>query len=508
MLTKKKIQTTVLLLFGIIVLVNVITNRFSCRLDFTADQRYTLDEATQDILDQLVDPVTVTAYFSEDLPPDVLKVKRDFKDMLTEYAQASGGKIVYEFVNPNESQETEMKAQQQGISPLMINVRERDQMKQQRAYLGAVLQYGENKDIIPFVQPGSAMEYALSTTIKKISNQSKIKIGLLQGHGEPSLQAMQQAMQSLNVMYEVVPVTLSDTAGVPYGIKTLMVIAPNDTVPELHKQYLDSFLAEGGRMLVALDRVTAQLSSGQGQAQYTGMAEWLDKFGVSVEEDFVIDINCGSVYVRQQQGAFMMNTPVQFPYLPIIQTFRDHSITSGLEAVMMAFPSTINVIPKDTTITYTTLATTSERSGSQMAPVYFNAMRNWTENDFPIQNIPVAVALEGTLVSDTSETKMVVFSDGDFVVNGEGQQAQQLQPDNISILVNAVDWLSDDTGLIALRTKGVTSRPINPDLEDGTKTLLKYLNLLLPILLIIFYGVYRMRKRTNQRNKWSSENYA
>ena len=76
-----------------------------------------------------------------------------------------------------------------------------------------------------------------------------------------------------------------------------------------------------------------------------------------------------------------------------------------------------------------------------------------------MSEIPVAVAMEGKIANNTF-TKMVVFSDGDFAVNGEGQQTQQLQPDNVNLMTNAIDWLSDDTGLIELRTKGVTSRPL------------------------------------------------
>ena len=112
MLTRKKLQTTILLVIGILILLNVIGDKLFVRLDFTADQRYSLSDATTNILEELNDPVTVTAYFSEDLPPDVAKVKTDFRDMLIEYASKSGGQIVYEFINPNEDQETEMKAQQ------------------------------------------------------------------------------------------------------------------------------------------------------------------------------------------------------------------------------------------------------------------------------------------------------------------------------------------------------------------------------------------------------------
>ena len=93
-------------------------------------------------------------------------------------------------------------------------------------------------------------------------------------------------------------------------------------------------------------------------------------------------------------------------------------------------------------------------------------------------------------IAGNSDSRMVVIGDGDFVVNGGGQGAQQQQPDNINLLVNAVDWVSDETGLIELRTKGVTSRPLD-QIEDGTKTLLKYLNFILPMLLVVIYGIYR-----------------
>ena len=91
-------------------------------------------------------------------------------------------------------------------------------------------------------------------------------------------------------------------------------------------------------------------------------------------------------------------------------------------------------------------------------------------------------------------------------MNGEGQQAQQLQPDNVNLLVNSIDWLSDATGLINLRTKGVTSRPLD-QIEDGTKAMLKWGNFLLPIILVIIYGIIRMQRRKKLRIKRMEENY-
>ena len=506
MLTRKKVQTSILLVLGIVLLLNIIASRFFFRLDYTADQRYTLSNASKDILLQLNEPVTISAYFSEDLPPNIEQVRQDFRDMLVEYSSYSDGLIVYEFINPSESQESEMKAQQSGIQPIMINVRERDQMKQQRAYLGAIVQMGDRKEIIPFIQPGAAMEYALSTNIKKLSVKDKPKIALLQGHGEATFGSIQQLYNQLSILYSIEQINFSDTSGVPLEYKTLVVIAPKDSIPPLHFSYLDEFLNRSGRLLVAFNTVNGDLSNGMGNKVYTGFESWLKQRGIEVEESFVIDANCSNVMVRQQQGPFMMNTPVQFPFIPVITNFTKHPITDGLESVVMIFASPIRVANTDTSIVMVPLAVTSEKSGVQNAPIQFDVMKQWTLSDFPLSSLPVALLVEGK-TPGTSGYKMVVFSDGDFAVNGEGENAQQLSEDNVSLMSNAIDWLSDDTGLIELRTKGVSTRPLDSSLEDGTKTLLKYLNFLLPIFLIIIYGVFRFQLKRKRRNELMSTEF-
>lgn len=505
MLTRKKLLTAVLLSLGIVILLNIVINRFSFRLDFTEDSIYSLSDATTDILEALTEPVTITAYFSENLPPDIARVRSEFRDMLTEYNNISGGMIVFEFVNPNENQEMEMKAQQDGIRPVMINVRERDQAKQQRAYLGAVLQMGESKEVIPLVQPGAAIEYELSSNIKKIAIQNKPILGLLQGNGEPTLAAIQQLNTILSVTHDVRTFEFSDTAGIPAEYSTVAIIAPKDTIPDYYFNYLDEFMARGGRLLAAVNRVNGNLQTAQGEEVSTGLENWLSKHGIEVGKDFVIDSKCSSVMVRQQQGFFQINTPVQFPYLPIVTNFADHAITGGLEQVMFPFVSSVKYSGTDTTKSVTTLLQTSERSAIKTLPLYFDIQKDWKASDFPEQHVPIALAVEGSFGG--APTKMVVFGDGDFATNGEGQQAQQVQPDNINLMVNAIDWLSDDTGLNLLRTKGITARPLDANLEDDTKLIVKYMNFLLPILLVVLYGIFRFRIKKSLRNKIAAIDY-
>ena len=196
---------------GILVVVNLLSSKLYFRGDFTEDQRYTLSTATKDILEDLPEVVTVKAYFSEDLPTQLVSTRQDFEDLLLEYENRSDGYLVYEFLNPNENEQKEQEAQQAGVNPVMVNVREKDQMKQMRAYLGAVIQLGDRKEIIPLIQPGAAMEYALTTAIKKIAIADKPKIGLIQGHGEAPLEEMIELYQQLSVLYQIEPFALSDS---------------------------------------------------------------------------------------------------------------------------------------------------------------------------------------------------------------------------------------------------------------------------------------------------------
>jgi ABC-type uncharacterized transport system involved in gliding motility auxiliary subunit len=240
-------------------------------------------------------------------------------------------------------------------------------------------------------------------------------------------------------------------------------------------------------------------------AIHTGFESWLLSKGVSVNENFIIDANSVNVTMQQQVGNAIHISSILMPYIPIINNFADHPVTKGLEAVVMQCVSSLD-FTGDTGFTYTPLVLTSERSGIQPAPQYFNYQRQWTQFDFPMQNLVIGAAIEGNLAGNV-RSKMIVIADGDFPVNGPRGQQQQLQEDNVSLMVNSIDWLSDDTGLISLRTKGVSSRPVK-DMEDSKRTFLKWLNFLLPILLILIYGFIRFQIRRNQRFARMEENWS
>jgi gliding-associated putative ABC transporter substrate-binding component GldG len=498
---KQKLYITAALILGIIVVINLLSNEFHVRIDLTRDHQYTLSKATESIIGDLEEPVTIKAYYSEGLPPYVMKAKKDFHELLIEYSNASDGKVMYEFINPSEDEKYETEAINYGIRPILIDMREKDQVKQQKAFLGAVVLLGDKQESIGILQPGAAMEYGLTTAIRKIALSDKPSIGFLQGHGEPSLQELIEANEQLEIQYKTEPVYLSDSLPIDSEIRTLAVVRPQDSIPGIHLERLDEFVARGGRLLVAINTVDGDLRSRYGYPVTTGLENWLLKSGVLVDLSFVIDASCGSVMVPQQLGPYTLETKVSFPFIPIIKTFNDHPVTTGLEALMFQFASTIQFIG-DSNIHFTPLALSSDRSNALRAPQQFDIQREWTKADFPRQKLIVAAALERT---DT-KAKMIVVSDGDFIVNGPPQQARRLQADNLSFFSNSIDWLSDETGLVSLRTKGATSYPIK-ELDDNIKTIIKYVNFSLPLVLVVGYGVFRSQRNRIRRFKQMSENY-
>jgi gliding-associated putative ABC transporter substrate-binding component GldG len=484
----KKISTGTGFMVILLILINFLSERYFIRADFTADKIYTLSKATKDILNDIPKTITVTAYFTEDLPPDIANIRNDFRDLLVEYFQRSKGKVVFEFIDPSEKPVDEEIAQQNGIQPLIANLREKDQVKQQKIYMGAVIKMEENTDVIPFLKPGAAMEYALSTSIKKVSSSNKPILGFLQGQGEPPLEAYQQFLSSVSPVYEVEPFALSDSNYTLSKYPGLIIMSPADTFKPAALQALDKYLDEGGKILLGMNRVNGDFNQMQGLQVNSGLERWLESKGVKVDPEFIIDASCANVGVNQQQGGFSFTTQVPFPYFPLITTFGKHPVTAGIESIVMKFASPI-IYKGNPNTSFEEIARSSPKSGTMKLPVNFDINKQWVETDFKTDGNTVAGVLTGKGKAG-KEWKIIIITDGEFAENGSGQNAQEVQPDNVNFMVNSIDWLTDQSGLMELRTKEVTTRPLI-QLEDSRKAMVKWINFFLPILLAIGYGIYR-----------------
>ena len=489
---------SLLLIIGIALVVNLLSKQFFFRWDLTKDKRYTLSDATHDVLKNLEDPVLVKAYFTEELPLDYNRGKEEFKDMLNEYATISKGMLDFEFVDPASDPAIEQEAQQKGIPPVQMQIRKEDGMNIQQGYLGASIEVGELVDRIPVIQSGMAMEYALTTGIKKLANQDKPSVAILSGYGGLGTQELAVVAQQLSILYDVEEINLNSFQDelTPFRFKSIALMGAKDSIPPSHLEKLSGYLNAGGGLLVGVDAVDFDLNAGSGTSTPTGIETWLQQHGIVVENAFVIDDNCGGFTIQQKQGFFVIPVQKPFPYLPMVKDFAEHPITKGLENVILPFVSPLRSTG-DSAYQYTPLMFSSKLSGKSNAPVNFDVIRKtYSQSDYNQPQIHL-----GAIVKNSNGGKMVVFGDGGFPAQG-GKQGG----DNASLMTNALDWLSDDTGLIDLRTKGIAFNPLD-EIEPEKKKFLKWLNFLLPIALVLLYGFYRNARTKAKRNQRAQEDY-
>jgi gliding-associated putative ABC transporter substrate-binding component GldG len=500
MRSRSKVLGFVALLLLAVILVNGISRSVHFRADLTSDHRYTLSRATLDMLEQLPEAVTVTCYFTEDLRPDLALVREELKDLLVEYNQRSKGNVVFEFIDPSAADSLEQQAQENGISWVLVNTREKDKAEQVKAYMGAVVRMGEETAAIPLLQPESALEWELSSAMKRVSFKTKPVVGLIMGHGEPGMNLLPQLERSLSVLYSVEPMAIYDSFPVHDRFSALLWLDPKDSIPVAHLQRLDEFMAKGRGLVIAYSKVTSDLGTSPVIDVRSGPLEtWLAGKGVRVGQQAVVDASCGQVQVLQQRGMYTMQVPIAFPYFPLITNFAEHPISGGLEAVLMQFSTPLTFNGDTAAVTYYPLLTTSPRTGLLDVPHIIDIQRQWTDPEFMQAPVTVAAALQGKL-SPGMPSRMVVFGNGSFALNGGGAQPTPINPDNVNVVINAVDWVTDSTGLIELRNKGVRFRPLQ-ELSDARRTGIKWAMLLLPMLLVLLHGLLRLRWRRRQRTQ-------
>ena len=505
----QKTQTLIrmAIILGILVVLNFISIRLFGRLDLTSQGVYTLSDASKKLVGGLDDRVTVKAYFTEDLPAPYNNNRRAVLDILNDYKAYSGGNLQYEFINP-QGEKGEQDAQQQGISPVQVQVVNEDKLEVKRGYLGLVMMYEDRKEVLPVIQNLGSLEYDMSSALKRLTNRTKKKIGFTTGHGETEMTGMRQIAQFVAQQYEITPVDLSKGEPVPSDIAALFVIAPSGSFRDSATDQLDQDLMRGGKIAFLLNRVNANLQMRAGQPLDTGLDDLLQEYGVRVNPDLVRDAQCANISVMQQQGSFTFQSQVPFPYIPVASNFNTaNPLVKDLQSVIFHFASSIDTSGAAAKgLREEVLVRSSKRSGRQTGFFMIDPFQRYAPADLAEDGIPLAVHVEGSFksfftgkqpapaVTASPETRIIVVGDGDFMRDDFlGNRG------NVTFFANIVDYLADDAGLITIRSKNVAAPPLD-QVSDGTKKILKYSNLLGPPLIIIAYGLFRWRRRVTFKN--------
>ena len=486
----KKILKDISYILICVVLLNIISYFIYIRWDFTATKRYSLSKVSKNIIQQNTRNIAIDFYVTEDLPQDIQKLAKEFLSLLKEYKSLSNTDFTINIINPN-SQATEFAAAKAGIEPIYKEIRERDLEKVQRIFIGAVFHIGNKEAVIPKINFDTPIEYEITRLLKQANDSIKPVVGFVKGHGEMPFNTMPQLINELSHLSEIQSVDLSTSRSLKQN-NVNCIIDPKDTYSAFELEQLNKYLDEGGRLFIALNHAIGQLGSrNSGFINRTGIEDMLEKKGLKIKYDFIVDNNCGTIAIHQQYGLLNFQSNISFPYIPIITNFGHHTITHGLKSLLLPFASSIEQKRGDSDYYFKSLARTSSISGIQQAPIFFDFQKQWTQSDFNHPNNIVAALLS----NDKNNSAIITITDADFISN---EIVTSSPTDNINFAVNSIEWLADNSGLIQLRNKFTTFSLLEP-IEDYNRELLKYLNFFMPILLITIGAFIHHRHKRRKR---------
>ncbi len=277
------------LITAIIIFVNLLSLKYFKRFDFTEGKDYTLSDATKKVLRNIEDIMTIEVYFSKKLPPYIVHIQQQVKDLLDEYKAFSRDRIRVKFLDPTSDQKLEEKVQRLGIPPVQLNVLEKDQRQAIKAYLGLVVFYEDKKEIIPFIQDTTNLEYDLSTAIKKITSKEIKTIGFLTGHKEPDLyNELNNFRMNLEKEYKVTSINLKDNQTIPNDIETLIAVGTKG-IEEKELFEIDQFLMQGKKLILLLDSIERPEGGLFAQPSKSGFEDFLNFYGINLGGDLVLD---------------------------------------------------------------------------------------------------------------------------------------------------------------------------------------------------------------------------
>lgn len=510
------------LILAILLVVNLISINLFSRVDLTEGKIFSLSPASQNVVRNLDDRLIVKMYFTKDLPPPYNGYIRYVKDQLEEYQAYAQGKLKLELIDPSEEGK-EIEAEKYGIPPLQVNAMENDKIEIKKVYMGLVLLFEDQKEVIPVIQNISGLEYEITSSIKRLSSRLLPPIGILVGQDGPDLDnELANLNQELSRQYRVKRINLEAGDAIPSDLNVLIILGPKKEFSEWEKYAIDQFVMRGGKLALWLNHVQVDIQQGVVEAQKIGIEELLRSYGVDIKDNLVIDLQCNRVAITQQQQGFVYQNVVNYPFFPAASDFDKNSMAvKDLGAISFYFVSSLEPNSAlNQNVKFDPIVRSSKNSGTQPVPCDINPFRKFNQEDFNQSGLVLAAALQGSFSSyfthkqiplppagtvspkstiySSPPTRFIVVGDADLVTDQNIKET-----DNLTFFLNVADWLSQDEALIAIRSKQVAARPLK-EISPSGKRLVKYGNTLgLPVLVILF-GVARWQIKKSMKKKMKS----
>jgi ABC-2 type transport system permease protein len=554
-LSRKRDLTHLAIVILAIVLINVLSAAWFFRLDLTAEKRYTLAPVTSDYLKNLDKEIMVKIYLTGDLNLGFQKLARATREMLDEIKLAAGSNLRYEIVDPNKDGKAVETLKEYNLEAVPVFESAADGRKiQSRVYPYALVSANDLEAPINLLENMSglsgaenlnismeSLEYKIMEVIRRLMGEDKPAVAFLEGHGELDELDVMDITDELAGYYKVDRGSLTDDPFILDVYKVLIVAKPQTAFSQKDKFVIDQYIMRGGSVLWMVDAVNVTLDSLRKTTQTLGLASDLNltdqlfRYGARINHVLLQDIQSAMIPINVATPGEAPNlVPVPWLFNPLLNTALKHPVTRHVNVVKGEFVSSIDTVGSQEGVLREVLLSTGRYTSEMTVPVFITlAMVNEKpeREAFRSSYIPVAVSMEGVfesafsnrpippgvnirpaeILKQSKETRMIVVADGDIIRNEvrlKYSGSPQIFPlgydelnnqtyGNKQFIINAVNYLADDKGWMALRGRNYELRLLNKDVLSQDITFWKGLNIAVPLVVLLLVGViiYYWRKR-------------
>jgi len=533
-------------------LILFISSLLHTRIDLTKEKRYSLSPSTKKLLGKLNEEVEIDVYLTGNLSSGFRKLKIAADELLENYRDYSNGNLHYKFIKPDEGLDDSSKAMlydslvRIGIKPFNNKEFTNDEKSERWIFPSALVKYKDKMLAVDLMSGKSGMdeestlnyseallEFKFDDAINKLTKTEFPVVAYAAGNGEPLNPSVRDLFEMMRTNYRFGVMDLNTGILNADTIKALMIVKPSIAFTEQEKIKIDQYIMQGGKVIWCIDKLYAEFDSLlRAKSDFVAfdknlnLEDQLFKYGVRINSDLVQDINSAKQpLIVGNAGGKPQIERLPFPYYPLLSTVSDNPIAKNLDHVLSIFPSSIDTV-KATGIKKTILLASDTNSRTISTPAIVSLQSVKSEEDiktFTKGHVPVAVLLEGNfsslfanrfskemldsvqhltgiafLPTAVRPSKQIVLSDADIVTNvvtqTQGplpmgvQQFENYQFANREFLLNCMDYLVGDAGILETRNKDLTLRSLDKNKIQEEKTSWQLINIILPILLVLLTG--------------------
>lgn len=536
------------------ILINIIASLVYTRIDLTEDKRYTLSEQAMEAADVFNSTIVIDVLLEGDLPSEFAKLKIETQQLLEEFASRNDN-IKFNFVDPlsdnTRTDATIAELQSLGLTPANVTVEENGRVSQEIIFPWAMVNYNNKTIRVPLLKNklGASseervnisvqnLEYAFADAFTKLTIQTKKRVAVIKGNGELDDIYLADFLTTIRDYYNIGAITLDSVEKNPQKVfdqlreyDLALIAKPTEAFTDKEKYVLDQFIINGGKSIWLIDQVAIELDSlfnpeGSSMAftRDLNLNDFFFKYGFRINPVLISDLYFTQIVLATGEGNNSQYNPVPWYYHPMVFSQNNHPINNNLEAVRFQFANSIDTISNS--YRKTVLYSSSPLSKTEGVPKLISLdiintppdKENYSDGDKPL-----AVLIEGEFSSafnnritpdklvgaktEGNDNKMLIIADGDVIKNQiRNNRPLELGYDkwtnnfygNKEFLVNSINYLLDDTGLINIRNKKVKIALLDQEKIANQKTKWQLINVGIPVVLVFFFGFtfnyYRKRK--------------